>query len=105
VICGRRFGTAQSAAANERWPLNATASRGAEPGRAGGTSKSIGEPRGGGILIRDDRPRAEQLATQRGPQNPDDLDDDGVLNVDKLMDRWRKRYQEWERKRGQNYER
>jgi hypothetical protein len=55
-------------------------------------------------LIRDDRPRAEQLATQRGPQNPDDLDEDGVLNVDKLMDRWRKKYQEWEARKGQKDE-
>jgi hypothetical protein len=41
----------------------------------------------------DDRPRSEQLRTQRGEFNPADLDPDGVFNVGKWMAR---RDEAWE---------
>jgi hypothetical protein len=46
------------------------------------------------MSLGDDRPRSEQLRTQRGPFDPADLDEDGVFSVTKWLSR---RDEAWER--------
>lgn len=50
------------------------------------------------MSVKDDRPRSEQLRTQRGPFNKLDLDPDGVFNPDKWLARMSAKHAEWERR-------
>ena len=46
----------------------------------------------------DERPRSEQVRSQRGEFNPADLDNDGVFNTDKWLARLAVKHAGWERR-------